>query len=102
MVTPASENISKPWKQVGSVVCRAEARGGQPAFARWASATAWHKEKGGHEGRLKDHRVAERGRTVFGKDGAPAATMLLNGASIKQSYAAHEVDYAGLYGSKSA
>jgi hypothetical protein len=36
--------------------------------------------------------------TVFGGDGAPVATMLLNLASIKQSYAAYEAEYAQLYG----
>ena len=40
--------------------------------------------------------------TVFGGDGAPVATMLLNLASIKQSYARYEEEYAGLYGKKSA
>lgn len=35
--------------------------------------------------------------TVFGGDGTPVATMLLNGASIKQSYAAYEKEYAALY-----
>ena len=40
--------------------------------------------------------------TVFGGDGAPVATMLLNGASIKQSYARYEEEYAGLHGKKSA
>ena len=40
--------------------------------------------------------------TVFGGDGKPAATMLLNLASIKQSYARYEEEYAGLYGKKSA
>jgi len=35
--------------------------------------------------------------TVFGDDGAPVATMLLNGASIKQSYADYESEYAVLY-----
>ena len=35
--------------------------------------------------------------TVFGADGAPVATMLLNGASIKQSYATYEKEYAALY-----
>jgi hypothetical protein len=40
--------------------------------------------------------------TVFGADNAPVATMLLNGASIKQSYARYEEEYAGLYGKKSA
>ena len=40
--------------------------------------------------------------TVFGGDGTPVATMLLNGASIKQSYATYEEEYAGLYGKKSA
>ena len=35
--------------------------------------------------------------TVFGADGAPTATMLLNGASIKQSYATYEKEYAALY-----
>ena len=35
--------------------------------------------------------------TVFGGDGAPVATMLLNGASIKQSYAAYDKEYAALY-----
>jgi hypothetical protein len=40
--------------------------------------------------------------TAFGGDGAPVATMLLNGASIKQSYTRYEEEYAGLYGKKSA
>ncbi|MGQ0684681.1 hypothetical protein [Bradyrhizobium sp.] len=40
--------------------------------------------------------------TVFGTDDAPVATMMLNGASIKQSYARYEEEYAGLYGKKSA
>ena len=40
--------------------------------------------------------------TVFAGDGKPAATMLLNLASIKQSYARYEEEYAGLYGKKSA
>jgi hypothetical protein len=40
--------------------------------------------------------------TAFGGDGAPAATMLINLASIKQSYARYEEEYAGLYGKKSA
>jgi hypothetical protein len=40
--------------------------------------------------------------TVFGGDGVPVATMLLNLASIKQSYARYEEEYAGLYGKKSA
>jgi len=35
--------------------------------------------------------------TVFGGDGAAVATMLLNGASIKQSYARYEEEYSGLY-----
>src|SRR3954451_19337690 len=35
--------------------------------------------------------------TVFGADNAPVATMLLNLASIKQSYAAYEEEYAELY-----
>ena len=35
--------------------------------------------------------------TVFGGDDAPVATMLLNLASIKQSYAAYETEYAALY-----
>jgi hypothetical protein len=35
--------------------------------------------------------------TVFGADNAPVATMLLNLASIKQSYAAYEKEYAELY-----
>jgi hypothetical protein len=35
--------------------------------------------------------------TVFGADNAPVATMLLNGASIKQSYASYEKEYATLY-----
>jgi hypothetical protein len=39
---------------------------------------------------------------VFGGDDAPVATMLLNLASIKQSYAPYEEEYAGLYGKKSA
>lgn len=34
---------------------------------------------------------------VFGADGAPVATMLLNLASIKQSYAPYEQEYAALY-----
>jgi len=43
------------------------------------------------------------GRTpVFAGDGKPAATMLLNLASIKQSYARYEEEYEGLYGKKSA
>ena len=40
--------------------------------------------------------------TVFAGDGKPAATMLLNLASIKQSYARYEEEYAGLYGKNSA
>jgi hypothetical protein len=40
--------------------------------------------------------------TVSGGDGAPVATMLLNGASIKQSYARYEEEYSGLYGKRSA
>ena len=40
--------------------------------------------------------------TVFGGDNAPVATMLLNLASIKQSYAKYEDEYVGLYGKKSA
>jgi hypothetical protein len=40
--------------------------------------------------------------TVFGRDDAPVATMLLNLASIKQSYARYEEEYAGLHGKKSA
>ena len=40
--------------------------------------------------------------TVFGGDEKPVATMLLNLASIKQSYAPYEKEYAGLYGKKSA
>ena len=40
--------------------------------------------------------------TVFGGDGAAVATMLLNLASIKQSYARYEEEYAGLYGKQSA
>jgi len=36
--------------------------------------------------------------TVFGGDGAPVATMLLNLASIKQSYGPYEEEYARLYG----
>jgi hypothetical protein len=40
--------------------------------------------------------------TVFGGEGAPVATMLLNLASIKQSYARYEEEYEGLYGKKSA
>lgn len=36
--------------------------------------------------------------TVFGSDGAVVATMLLNLASIKQSYARYEEEYAALYG----
>jgi hypothetical protein len=36
--------------------------------------------------------------TVFGGDGAPVATMLLNLASIKQSYAPYEQEYAQRYG----
>ena len=39
--------------------------------------------------------------TVFGGDGATVATMLLNLASIKQSYARYEEEYAKLYGKKS-
>jgi len=35
--------------------------------------------------------------SVFGGDGALVATMLLNGASIKQSYAPYEKEYAALY-----
>jgi len=35
--------------------------------------------------------------TVFGGDDAPVATMLLNLASIKQSYAAYEKEHAALY-----
>jgi hypothetical protein len=35
--------------------------------------------------------------TVFGADNAPVATMLLNLASIKQSYAPYEKEYAALY-----
>jgi hypothetical protein len=35
--------------------------------------------------------------TVFGGDGAEVATMLLNLASIKQSYAPYEKEYAALY-----
>ena len=35
--------------------------------------------------------------TVFSGDGAPVATMLLNLASIKQSYAPYEKEYAALY-----
>ncbi len=35
--------------------------------------------------------------TVFGGDGAAVATMLLNLASIKQSYALYENEYAELY-----
>jgi hypothetical protein len=35
--------------------------------------------------------------TVFGGDGAVVATMLLNLASIKQSYAPYEKEYAALY-----
>ena len=35
--------------------------------------------------------------TVFGDDDAPVATMLLNLASIKQSYAPYEKEYAALY-----
>lgn len=35
--------------------------------------------------------------TVFGGDGAAVATMLLNLASIKQSYAPYEKEYAALY-----
>jgi hypothetical protein len=40
--------------------------------------------------------------TVFAADDKPVATMLLNLASIKQSYARYEEEYAGLYGAKSA
>ena len=40
--------------------------------------------------------------TVFGGNGAPVATMLLNGASIKQSYAPYETEYAEFYGRRSA
>jgi hypothetical protein len=40
--------------------------------------------------------------TVFGGDAAPVATMLLNLASIKQSYARYEEEYVGLYGKQSA
>jgi hypothetical protein len=36
--------------------------------------------------------------TVSGGDGAAVATMLLNGASIKQSYARYDEEHAGLYG----
>jgi hypothetical protein len=35
--------------------------------------------------------------TVFSGDGAPVAAMLLNGASIKLSYAPYEKEYAALY-----
>jgi hypothetical protein len=35
--------------------------------------------------------------TVFGGDNAPVATMLLNLASIKQSYAKYEAEYSELY-----
>jgi len=35
--------------------------------------------------------------TVFGRDGAAVATMLLNLASIKQSYARYEKEHAALY-----
>jgi hypothetical protein len=38
--------------------------------------------------------------TVSGGDGATVATMLLNLASIKQSYARYEEEYARLYGKK--
>src|SRR2546430_37354 len=40
--------------------------------------------------------------TVFSADNAPIATMLLNLASIKESYARYEEEYAGLYGKNSA
>jgi len=40
--------------------------------------------------------------TVFSADNVAVATMLLNLASIKQSYARYEEEYAGLYGKKSA
>jgi len=36
--------------------------------------------------------------TVFAVDDAPAATMLLNLASIKDSYANYESEYKELYG----
>ena len=40
--------------------------------------------------------------TVSDGAGVPVATMLLNLASIKQSYARYEEEYAGLYGKRSA
>ncbi len=39
---------------------------------------------------------------VFGRDGAPVASMLLNLASMKQSYAPYEEEHARLYGKESA
>jgi len=36
--------------------------------------------------------------TVFDADNAPVATMLLNGASMKQSYANYDSEYKALYG----
>jgi hypothetical protein len=36
--------------------------------------------------------------TVFAKDDEPVATMLLNMASIKDSYANYEPEYKALYG----
>ena len=36
--------------------------------------------------------------TVFAKDDKPVATMLLNMASIKDSYANYEPEYKALYG----
>jgi hypothetical protein len=39
--------------------------------------------------------------TVYGSDDAPIATMLLNLASIKESYTPYQQEYAGLYGQNS-
>ena len=36
--------------------------------------------------------------TVYASDDSPVATMLLNLASIKDSYAPYQPEYAGLYG----
>jgi hypothetical protein len=36
--------------------------------------------------------------TVFAKDDAPVATMLLNMASLKDSYANYQQEYKALYG----
>jgi hypothetical protein len=36
--------------------------------------------------------------TVFAKDDTPVATMLLNMASIKESYANYAPEYKALYG----